>query len=145
MLADRRAKIVATIGPSTRSEENLENAIRAGMNVARLNFSHGSHPEHQEVRKSYKPRFPFCKICRVPRSEWESLKKVPLKSKPVMRSPSPPIKSWVGPALSPATSKNCPWPVPRERKFFWMMGFWSYRSPKCRVTKSKPRLFSAES
>lgn len=49
MLADRRAKIVATIGPSTRTEAALEKAIRAGMNVARLNFSHGTHPEHLEV------------------------------------------------------------------------------------------------
>ncbi len=38
MLADRRAKIVATIGPATRDEKNLEKAIKAGMNVARLNF-----------------------------------------------------------------------------------------------------------
>jgi len=49
MLADRRVKIVATIGPSTQSEENLEKALRAGMNVARLNFSHGSHEDHQQV------------------------------------------------------------------------------------------------
>ena len=49
MLADRRTKIVATIGPSTRSRENLEKAIRAGMNVARLNFSHGEHAEHLQV------------------------------------------------------------------------------------------------
>lgn len=49
MLADRRVKIVATIGPSTSSEESLEKAIRAGMNVARLNFSHGQHEEHLKV------------------------------------------------------------------------------------------------
>lgn len=49
MLADRRAKIVATIGPSTQSPESLEKAIRAGMNVARLNFSHGSHEDHLHV------------------------------------------------------------------------------------------------
>lgn len=52
MLAERRAKIVATIGPSTRSHEALEKAIRAGMNVARLNFSHGTHEEHSQVLKS---------------------------------------------------------------------------------------------
>jgi len=46
MLADRRVKIVATIGPATQSEKALEMAIRAGMNVARLNFSHGAHEEH---------------------------------------------------------------------------------------------------
>lgn len=52
MLADRHAKIVATIGPSTESEENLERAIRAGMNVARLNFSHGTHEQHLKVINS---------------------------------------------------------------------------------------------
>jgi pyruvate kinase len=49
MLADRRVKIVATIGPSTQAKEALENAIRAGMNVARLNFSHGNHEDHLKV------------------------------------------------------------------------------------------------
>lgn len=49
MLADRRAKIVATIGPATQSEQALEKAIKAGMNVARLNFSHGEHSVHLSV------------------------------------------------------------------------------------------------
>lgn len=49
MLAERRAKIVATIGPSTRSPDALKKAIKAGMNVARLNFSHGSHEDHLAV------------------------------------------------------------------------------------------------
>lgn len=45
----RNVKIVATIGPASDSEEALESLIRAGMNVARLNFSHGTHDQH-EVR-----------------------------------------------------------------------------------------------
>lgn len=49
MLADRRVKIVATIGPATREEASLEKAIRSGMNVARLNFSHGTHEDHLKV------------------------------------------------------------------------------------------------
>ncbi len=42
----RKVKIVATIGPASDSEETLEALILAGMNVARLNFSHGTHEEH---------------------------------------------------------------------------------------------------
>jgi pyruvate kinase len=45
----RRTKIVCTLGPATSSEEKLEQLIRAGMNVARLNFSHGTHEEHLQV------------------------------------------------------------------------------------------------
>lgn len=44
-----RTKIVCTIGPASRSPETLEQLIRAGMDVARLNFSHGTQAEHLEV------------------------------------------------------------------------------------------------
>lgn len=42
----RRAKIVATLGPSSSDEITIENLIRAGVNVFRLNFSHGTHEDH---------------------------------------------------------------------------------------------------
>jgi pyruvate kinase len=44
-----RTKIVATIGPSTASTEMLLEIMKAGVNVCRINFSHGSHQEHLEV------------------------------------------------------------------------------------------------
>ena len=43
-----RTKIVCTIGPASDSPEIIKKLITAGMNVARLNFSHGSHKEHLE-------------------------------------------------------------------------------------------------
>jgi pyruvate kinase len=42
----RKTKIVCTIGPASESIEKLKQLMEAGMNVARLNFSHGSHEEH---------------------------------------------------------------------------------------------------
>jgi len=42
----RHAKIICTIGPSCNSEDMLRDLMRTGMDVARLNFSHGSHEEH---------------------------------------------------------------------------------------------------
>jgi pyruvate kinase len=44
----RHSKIVCTIGPSTRTPRMIHKLIKAGMDVARLNFSHGSHQEHGE-------------------------------------------------------------------------------------------------
>jgi pyruvate kinase len=44
----RRTKIVCTLGPSVDSEERIEALADAGMNVARLNFSHGTHQEHRQ-------------------------------------------------------------------------------------------------
>ena len=43
----RRAKIVCTMGPAVDSPEKVQELIAAGMNMARLNLSHGGHPEHQ--------------------------------------------------------------------------------------------------
>jgi pyruvate kinase len=47
----KRTKIVATIGPATRSPQVMEQLILAGANAIRLNFSHGTHEEHGAVVK----------------------------------------------------------------------------------------------
>jgi pyruvate kinase len=49
---NRKAKIVATIGPSSQEKPVLRQLIDAGIDVARLNFSHGTHAEHQEKIES---------------------------------------------------------------------------------------------
>ncbi|MDD5082967.1 MAG: pyruvate kinase, partial [Dehalococcoidales bacterium] len=46
---ERRTKIVCTIGPATSTSEKIVNLIQAGMDVARLNFSHGSLEDHSRV------------------------------------------------------------------------------------------------
>jgi len=46
-----RTKIVATIGPASKSPEIIRQMVNAGMNVARLNFSHGSYEDHAEIVK----------------------------------------------------------------------------------------------
>src|SRR5215468_8125532 len=44
----RHSKIVCTIGPASRSPRIIDRLLRAGMDVARLNFSHGTHAHHAE-------------------------------------------------------------------------------------------------
>ena len=48
-LPDKKTKIVCTIGPASQSREVLEQMVVAGMNVARINFSHGDAETHREV------------------------------------------------------------------------------------------------
>lgn len=61
----RRTKIVCTLGPSSNTEETIESLLRAGMNVVRINFSHGTHEGHKKtislvrkVAKKYKYSLP---------------------------------------------------------------------------------------
>lgn len=44
-----RTKIVCTLGPASNNEDTIEKMLKAGMNVARINFSHGTHEEHAKT------------------------------------------------------------------------------------------------
>ncbi|HTX88759.1 MAG TPA: pyruvate kinase [Bacteroidales bacterium] len=50
----RRTKIVATIGPASNTPEMIRQMIHAGMDVARLNFSHGSYADHEKVIRAFR-------------------------------------------------------------------------------------------
>ena len=49
MKRERRAKIVATLGPATASQEGIEKLFEAGVDVFRMNFSHGTHADHHKI------------------------------------------------------------------------------------------------
>ena len=68
-VVNKRTKIIGTLGPATESETTIHAMIVAGMDLARLNFSHGTHEEHRahienlkKVRK--KMETPLYKIIR---------------------------------------------------------------------------------
>ncbi|ADD43460.1 pyruvate kinase [Stackebrandtia nassauensis DSM 44728] len=48
-IVTRRAKIVCTLGPATSTPDRIRGLVEAGMNVARLNFSHGTHADHESM------------------------------------------------------------------------------------------------
>ncbi len=52
MITGKKTKIVATIGPASEDKETLTKLVNAGLNVIRLNFSHGSHEEHSKRIKN---------------------------------------------------------------------------------------------
>jgi len=49
MKTNKKTKIVATVGPATSSKKMLEAIIAEGVNVIRINFSHGKHKDHEEI------------------------------------------------------------------------------------------------
>ncbi len=50
----RKTKIVCTLGPSSSDEKTMEAMLKAGMNVVRLNFSHGTHEEHKKTIEKFR-------------------------------------------------------------------------------------------
>ena len=83
----KKTKIVCTLGPSSNTPEIIEKMIKAGMNVARFNFSHGSHEETQTAHRhgrclrnwsillhcssTRRPGNPFGPNLRMVRSRWK--------------------------------------------------------------------------
>ena len=62
---ERRTKIVATLGPASQDEKTIRQLLKAGMNVARLNLSHGTHNDHARTyallrKASQKNKKPLC-------------------------------------------------------------------------------------
>ncbi len=51
VIAFNKTKIVATVGPASNNKVMLSKLINSGVDVFRLNFSHGSHEQHKEVIK----------------------------------------------------------------------------------------------
>lgn len=70
----KRTKIICTLGPATDDEGVLSRLLDAGMDVARLNFSHGTHAEHAEriarVRGRLARSFWTCAARRSGRASW---------------------------------------------------------------------------
>ena len=71
----RKVKIVCTLGPSSSTLEQISRLIEEGMDVARLNFSHGTHEFHRgliqairEASRGAASPSPSCRICRAPSS-----------------------------------------------------------------------------
>src|SRR5271156_5047428 len=67
----RRAKIVATLGPASSTPEIFRQLVRAGLDVARLNFSHGTHEQKAELIRmvrtiSKEERKPICILSALP-------------------------------------------------------------------------------
>ena len=50
----KKTKIVCTLGPASKDEKTMKAMLEAGMNVARLNFSHGTHEGHRKTIKTFR-------------------------------------------------------------------------------------------
>ena len=95
----RHTKIIATIGPASRSPAVIAALIDAGVDVFRLNFSHGTHEEHGAVletirrwRASASGRWRSCRICRGPRfapASWKA-------AQPSQLTPGAPLELRIG-------------------------------------------------
>ncbi|MGB0454456.1 MAG: pyruvate kinase, partial [Bacteriovoracaceae bacterium] len=58
----RRAKIVGTLGPASNEVAVIKDLIKAGLNVARINFSHGTHEAHAQTIKNVRTAAKECGV-----------------------------------------------------------------------------------
>ena len=110
----RKTKIICTIGPASENEETLTQMCLAGMNVARLNFSHGTYPEHEKkialIKKvRQKLGLPIAILLDTKGPEYRILTfaagKVEIKEgRPL---PSPPMTAKVMRPVSASTTRIC--------------------------------------
>ena len=94
MAVNRRVKIVCTLGPAVASPERIRGLVEAGMDVARMNFSHGAHADHERVyqlvREAAKADRPGGRrswpTCRARRSGWAGSPTARTSGAPATRS-----------------------------------------------------------
>lgn len=98
----RTTKIVCTLGPATATAPRLAELIDAGMDVARLNFSHATHAEHsalydlvREIAASRGRAVQVLQTCRDPRSGWADSPMDRWSGVPVRKCRSPPTLARV--------------------------------------------------
>ena len=90
----KSAKIVATIGPASRESETIEALFNAGVDVFRLNFSHGEHKDHKSsamivfgpLRQTAVGLRAFWRISRAPNYGWELSSRAPSILRPATLS-----------------------------------------------------------
>jgi pyruvate kinase len=88
-LPDHKTKIVCTIGPASESQEVMERMLRAGMNVARLNFSHGDLAAHKNVIENLRAasRATGCRVAIMADLSGPKMRIGKLKEEPIDLSP----------------------------------------------------------
>lgn len=129
-LPDQKTKIVCTIGPASRSPGVLKTLLKQGMNVARLNFSHGSLEEHRKdihlIRSLSEGLNRVCPILADlpgPKIRIGRLAKEPLMLKKGDRVTLTTEKNYLDPALIPVEYKKLPESVSKGGTIYLNDGF----------------------
>ena len=132
LLKRRRTKIIATIGPSSGDPAVIERLIAVGVNIFRLNLSHGDHAVHRtsyERIRSVAARLgePVAVLADLggPKIRGDSQETLLLRLAPT--SPSPPATSWAVRASSPPSTPRWRTTSTRAITFCWTTGSLSWK------------------